>query len=137
MRRGGHAVADDIVRRRYERSLINFFGIYGGFADSWLMVNNSVWPRPRLMARRAIGRCFSVSTPDDWSALRRNMSGEVQRKGELEAVSVADELLQDRILDAIGDAVQETVRDHKRAGNSIAEWRDGWVVLVPPEQIEE
>ena len=34
VRRGGYAIADDIVRRRYERSLINFLGIYGGFADS-------------------------------------------------------------------------------------------------------
>jgi predicted ABC-type ATPase len=36
-----------------------------------------------------------------------------------------------------GHAVQEAIRDHKRAGNPIAEWRDGRVVLVPPEQIED
>jgi predicted ABC-type ATPase len=137
VRRGGHAIADQIVRRRYERSLINFFGIYGGFADSWLMIDNSVWPRPRLVARRAIGRCVSVFKADEWSALRRNMSDDVQTKAELKAVSVADEVLQDRIVDAIGDAVQEAIRDHKRAGNPIAEWRDGRVVLVPPEQIED
>jgi hypothetical protein len=65
------------------------------------------------------------------------MSDKVPTKAELEAASVADELLQDRILDAIGDAVQEAIRDHKRAGNPIAEWRDGRVVLVPPEQIED
>jgi len=65
------------------------------------------------------------------------MSDKVPTKAKLEAASVADELLQDRILDAIGDAVQEAIRDHKRAGNPIAEWRDGRVVLVPPEQIED
>jgi hypothetical protein len=135
VRRGGHAIAEDIVRRRYERSLINFFGIYGGFADSWLMVDNSVRPRPRLVARRAVGRCVSVFKADEWSALRRNMSSDVPIKAEVEAVSVADELLQDRIIEAIGNAVREAIRDHKRAGNPIAEWRVGRVVLVPPEQI--
>jgi hypothetical protein len=69
--------------------------------------------------------------------LCRNMRDDVSTKAELEAASVADELLQDRILDAIGDSVQEAIRDHKRAGNPIAEWRDGRVVLVPPEQIED
>jgi hypothetical protein len=65
------------------------------------------------------------------------MSDKVPTSAELEAASVADELLQDRIVDAIGDAVQEAIRDHKRAGNPIAELRDGQVVLVPPEQIED
>ena len=65
------------------------------------------------------------------------MSNKIPTKAELEAASVADELLHERILDAIGSAVQEAVRDHKRAGNPIAEWRDGRVVLVPPEQIED
>ena len=136
VRRGGHAVANDIVQRRYDRSLFNFFGIYGGFADSWLMVNNSVRPRPRLVATRAVGRCVSVFRADEWSALRLNVSDDVPTKAEPKAASLADELLQGRILDAIGDAVTEAIRDHRRAGNPIAEWRDGRVVLVPPEQIE-
>lgn len=54
-----------------------------------------------------------------------------------EAESVADELFQDRIVEAIGDTVQAAIRDHKRAGNPIAEWRDGRVVVVPPEEIED
>jgi hypothetical protein len=65
------------------------------------------------------------------------MSNKFPSRSELEAAAVADELLQDRIVDAIGDAVQEAIRDHKRAGNPVAEWRDGRVVLVPPDQIED
>lgn len=56
---------------------------------------------------------------------------------DLEAASVADEELLNRIVDEAGRAVEEAVRDHKRAGNPIAEWRDGRVVLVPPEEIED
>jgi hypothetical protein len=65
------------------------------------------------------------------------MSDKIPTKADLEAASDADELLHERILDAIGDAVQEAIRDHKRAGNPIAEWRDGRVVLVPPDEIED
>lgn len=56
---------------------------------------------------------------------------------ELDAAARADEELLDRIVDEAGRAVEEAVRDHKRAGNPIAEWRDGSVVLVPPEQIDD
>jgi hypothetical protein len=45
--------------------------------------------------------------------------------------------MRDRVLDAVGRAVRDAVLDHKRAGNPIAEWRDGKVVIVPPEQIED
>ena len=65
------------------------------------------------------------------------MGDKMPTKAELEAASVADEELHDRIVDAIGSAVEEAIRDHKRAGNPIAEWRDGKVVIVPPEEIED
>jgi hypothetical protein len=52
MSRGACSIlsTDGVVRRRYDRSLINFFGIYSQFAHSWLMVNNSVRARPRVVA---------------------------------------------------------------------------------------
>jgi len=65
------------------------------------------------------------------------MNGKVPTKTEPESATDAEDLLQDRIVEAIGDAVQKAIRDHKRAGNPIAEWRDGRVVLVPPDQIED
>jgi hypothetical protein len=49
----------------------------------------------------------------------------------------ADELLkQAELLTAAGrEAVREALLFHKRNGNSIAVWRDGHVVIVPPEDI--
>lgn len=38
--------------------------------------------------------------------------------------------------EAIGDAVEEALRMHKRAGNPVCEWRDGKVVWIPADQIE-
>jgi hypothetical protein len=63
------------------------------------------------------------------------MGEQIHSKAELEAEAAAEAELHDRILQAAGRAVEEAVRDHKRAGNPIAEWRDGRVVLVPPEEI--
>jgi hypothetical protein len=65
------------------------------------------------------------------------MKEKTPTKSELEAESIADEELQDRIVEAAGRAVDEAIRDHKRAGNPIAEWRDGRVVLVPPEELDD
>ncbi|HEX5043111.1 MAG TPA: hypothetical protein VFV75_09400 [Candidatus Polarisedimenticolaceae bacterium] len=50
VRLGGHAVPEATVRRRYERGLRNFFGLYMPFANSWQIFNNSRAGRPRLIA---------------------------------------------------------------------------------------
>ena len=42
----------------------------------------------------------------------------------------------DLLLEAMGRAVQKTVREHKLLGLPIVIWRDGKVVWVPPEEIE-
>ena len=78
-----------------------------------------------------------MSTRAGGAHCAQSMSNKTPTKAELEAESVADELLQDQIVEAVGRAVQEAVRDHKRAGNPIARLRDGKVVLVPPEEIED
>ena len=38
---GGHNVQDEDVKRRFERSLINFFKLYHPLLDSWLLFDNS------------------------------------------------------------------------------------------------
>jgi hypothetical protein len=37
--------------------------------------------------------------------------------------------------EALRRAVREALLRHKKLGNSIAVWRDGKVVIVPPEEI--
>lgn len=43
----------------------------------------------------------------------------------------------ERILFEMAQAVREALAEHRRAGNSIAVWRDGRVALVPATQIPE
>jgi predicted ABC-type ATPase len=47
---GGLFVEDDIVRRRYERSLRNFFTLYRALADEWEVYDNSGGLGGRLVA---------------------------------------------------------------------------------------
>ena len=44
--RGGHDVPESVVRRRFEKSIRNFFGPYRVLADRWILFDNSgVVPR--------------------------------------------------------------------------------------------
>jgi predicted ABC-type ATPase len=49
--RGGHAVADEVVRRRYAAGLRNFFGLYQALATTWRMYDTSPPGLPSLIAR--------------------------------------------------------------------------------------
>lgn len=40
------------------------------------------------------------------------------------------------MLEAMRQGVREALLRHKRAGNSVAVWRDGAVAWIPPEEIE-
>ena len=56
-----------------------------------------------------------------------------------EPLTDLDAILADtgRIEAALRSAVRGALRDHKRAGNPIAVWRDGKVVWLSPEAIPE
>lgn len=41
MSKGGHDIPEETVRRRFERSLRNFFSLYLPLADTWLVCDNS------------------------------------------------------------------------------------------------
>jgi hypothetical protein len=57
---------------------------------------------------------------------------------DLEKAS-AEERVQDVTIveEALAKAVGEALRDHKRAGNPVPEWRDGKVRWVAPEDIPD
>ena len=43
----------------------------------------------------------------------------------------------ERIIAAVKKATTEAVRMHKKLGNPIAVWRNGKVVILPPEEIPD
>jgi len=68
---GGHFVEDEIVRRRYERSLKNFFGLYQPLADNWRVYDNSVAAGSRLVAEGHTLISAIVHEPETWAEMRR------------------------------------------------------------------
>jgi predicted ABC-type ATPase len=50
VRRGGHDIPADTIRRRYEAGLHNFFALYRPLADRWRVYQNSSLGRPELIA---------------------------------------------------------------------------------------
>jgi predicted ABC-type ATPase len=52
---GGHDIPDEVVRRRFDRSLLNFFRTYQPLADSWTIFDNSV-DIPKMIAFSESGK---------------------------------------------------------------------------------
>jgi len=55
VRNGGHHIPDEVVRRRFGRSLLNFFRTYQPLADSWTIFDNSV-DIPKMIAFSELGK---------------------------------------------------------------------------------
>jgi len=68
---GGHFVEGDIVRRRYERSLKNFFGPYQSLADDWRVYDNSGVAGSRIVAEGHETVPTVVHEPETWDEMRR------------------------------------------------------------------
>ncbi len=51
VRRGGHHIPEDVIRRRYAAGLRNIFQIYVPLADRWRLYNNSELGHPVIVAR--------------------------------------------------------------------------------------
>ena len=69
VRNGGHGVPEPTIRRRYGRSLGNFFNIYRPIADSWLMLDNSLVDVPRPIAWGNAGGPLQIVRSGPWDSL--------------------------------------------------------------------
>ncbi len=70
VKRGGHSVPEDVIKRRYERGLANFFTIYRPIADSWLMLDNSGGAHPKPIAWRNVDGPLQIVSSGPWNRLR-------------------------------------------------------------------
>ncbi len=67
---GGHDVPADVVRRRYGRSLFNFFSLYMPLADEWTLFDNSSAPQARAVAAKLQNQ-LTVTEPAIWQKLQK------------------------------------------------------------------
>ncbi len=74
---GGHDIPEEIVRRRYTRSIGNFFNIYRPIADSWLMLDNSMQDSPKPVAWRNVGGPVQITKSGPWNKLREEYEKDI------------------------------------------------------------
>jgi len=67
VRNGGHYIPEGIVRRRFDRSLPNFFRFYQSLTDSWVIFDNS-GETPKMIAFEESGN-LEIVDRDLFSAL--------------------------------------------------------------------
>jgi predicted ABC-type ATPase len=137
---GGHSIPEDVIRRRYERGLENFFNAYSLAANTWVLVDNSS-PPGRPVALRRIGSAVRVLDNVLWTKLvGRYVKPRVEQPAVQEAVVPEPDLAKvfdpDDIMQAINLAVTDALRRHKARGESVVIWRDGKIVTLKPEEID-
>jgi len=67
---GGHFITEETVRRRYNRSLTNFFQLYFPLANEWRFYDNS-HDKVVLLARKLSGAAIEISNTHLWEIIRR------------------------------------------------------------------
>jgi predicted ABC-type ATPase len=70
-RAGGHFVDENVVRRRYERSLTNLLTLYQPLADEWQVWDNSGDERAALVAEGRRAQVTHVHTRAVWDEMQR------------------------------------------------------------------
>ena len=69
VRSGGHHVPDEVVARRYEAGLKNFFSLYEPMADAWVFYDNSGSSGMIIAERNTEGK--QIYNGDLWETLQK------------------------------------------------------------------
>ena len=67
---GGHDVPSDVIKRRFERSLSNFFTLYAPLADQWAVFDNSTSVHALPVAKQ-IETQLTVTEATTWLKLQK------------------------------------------------------------------
>jgi predicted ABC-type ATPase len=70
VRRGGHDVPEDVVRRRFRAGLRNLFAEYAATMDSWQVYDNAGFAAPRLIASQTAGMPPAIADATAWENLK-------------------------------------------------------------------
>ena len=74
VRLGGHNIPEAIIRRRYERGIHNFFGLYLPLADQWRVYQNVNIGHPQLIASGGFDKRTRVKDMVTWQQFKGKAS---------------------------------------------------------------
>lgn len=69
VRLGGHTVPEDVIRRRYVKSIKNFFSLYQPLADDWIIFDNSEDNNPIKVAKGNLSMDMTIYQDNLWEIL--------------------------------------------------------------------
>ncbi|PYS80996.1 MAG: Zeta toxin family protein [Acidobacteria bacterium] len=70
VRKGGHDVLEEVIRRRYVKGVRNFFDLYMGLADTWGIYDNSSAGGPVQVAIKNKNTATEIHREDLWRRFR-------------------------------------------------------------------
>lgn len=79
VQRGGHDIPEDTIRRRYLRSVVNFFQLYQPLSDTWRVCDNSEEVLTDV-AYSSSGAKVTVENPTCWERVLRQGSTDEHRE---------------------------------------------------------
>lgn len=134
VRAGGHSIPEPVIRRRYERSVDNFFNRYMPMADAWTMLDNSHHGALVRIGERDVQGPLRVFNKRLWAQLTARYVKPDNRAREALTPASAFKMLD--IYASARDAVSEALARHKALGQSIVVWQGGEPVVLEAEEIE-
>src|SRR5262249_22788904 len=142
IRQGGHAVPEEVIRRRYGRGISNFVGRYRDAADEWQLYDNTAPLDRRVIAQGSRGR-IDVVDGDRW----RDFERAVASSSRIREVFMADRppFPDDHIARASRDTTvleramrithARVIRRHRLLNQPIIVYRDGQVQHLDPHTV--
>lgn len=72
---GGHDVPAEVIHRRYEAGLRNFFNLYSPLASSWYFYNNANSAKHTLIAECQINQNIVIHDSNNWHNIEGKFNG--------------------------------------------------------------
>jgi predicted ABC-type ATPase len=141
-RQGGHIVPDEVIRRRYERGLLNFAHRYRDAADRWHLYENTD-PLDRCSVARGSAGVVDVIDDELWERFQKQVS-RIPRIREVlmaDRPPVADDHIERWFADpenlerAMRIVHARVIRRHRLLNQPLITWRDGKVVELDPHTV--
>jgi len=67
---GGHNIPKDVILRRYDNGLNNFFNIFKSIVDEWMFIDNS--GSPYEIIAEGNSETETISNKSQWTTLTNN-----------------------------------------------------------------
>lgn len=121
---GGHFIPDEVVKRRYYRSMKNLVNLYLPIADRWEIYDNS-YITAQLVAKKEVNSDKKIFLTETFSKIMNQTIKEP-----------SSDYSSDKIEKAVKEAIEEELEKRRRLGLPIAIWKNGKVVNLSPEEFE-